>query len=144
MKAPADIVYQLLIDQTLGTDPVAEGVWPVFVGFLPDAPDEALCVYDTEGKPDGRLMTNGEQIEHPGIQIRARGKSYPDTYVKLRTIADTLAGLANVEVSLESDEVYTIQNLSRQGTILALGLDEEGGRRTYHFTLNFLLTLSQN
>lgn len=143
MRAPSDIIYHLLLALGHGTDPTGEDTWPIFVGFLPDAPDEALCVYDTAGRQDGRLMSDGTQIIHPGIQIRVRGKIYLDTYDKIRDIALDLDAQADTVVTIAAGEDYIVQNVSRTGDIIPLGVEEIDGRRTHHFTLNAVITLNE-
>jgi hypothetical protein len=139
MRAPADIIQQLLVN--LLAESPGTSVWPIFVGFLPDQPDEAICVYDTAGFSDGRLMGDGTQIEHPGVQIRVKGKTYLETYGKIKEISLLLDAQHDAVVSPAEGETYIIQNISRQGTIMPLGLEEAGGRRLHHFTINAVLTL---
>lgn len=140
MRSPADIIYQLLVNLELGS---VEGEWPISVGLLPDTPDEAICVYDTAGRPDGRLMSTGERIDHPGIQIRVKGKDYPTVYQKIKTIATTLDRQAAVSIAFSEEEAYIIDNVSRTGDILPVGIEEVDGRRCHHFTLNATLTLRE-
>ena len=142
MNSPADLVYQLLVDLQLGSAGVGSEDWPVFVSFLPDVPDESICVYDTAGRLDGRLMLTGEQVEHPGIQIRVRGKDYSDTHKKAQAIAVELDSQKRKLVELESGEFFTLINFSRTGSILSLGMEQEGDRRRFHFTINAVLTYS--
>ena len=138
MISPAATIRKLLIDLGLGT---ASGSWKIFVGFLPDQPDDAICVYDTTGKLDGRVMA-GEQIEHEGVQIRVRNRSYPDTWDKINTIATTLDTIKRTIVEISGSELYLIHNVSKTGSIMSLGIEERGSRRYHHFTLNVVLTMS--
>jgi hypothetical protein len=144
MHSPADIIYQLLLDLNLGTE---DGDWKMFVGFLPDlsptqASDNAIAVYDTAGKFDGRLMYSGHQVEHPGVQIRVVGPVYPDTWEKVNAIALALDGVGKVSVAVSSEEAYVVANVSRSGSIIPMGMEEEGDRRRHNFTINAMLTLS--
>lgn len=136
----SDIMRQLLLDLLLGTDGGDE--WAIFVGLLPDTPDKAIAIYDTAGKLDGRLMTTGKQIEHKGIQIIVRAPEYLDAINKSNEIMDTLDLQNRIDVEMESDRVYLIQNISRSGATLPLGLNEDD-RRRYHFSSNALITLNQ-
>jgi hypothetical protein len=139
-SSPADIVRQLLLDLGLSA---SAGKWVTYVGFLPDTPDNALCVYDTAGIPDGRIMRTGRQIVHEGIQIRVRGLSYPEVWVKAKMIAVGLDALHKVLVALSSAEAYTLLNVSRTGDIIPAGIEEEGGRRRHHFTVNAVVTIEK-
>jgi hypothetical protein len=69
------VIQQVLIELGLGTDPDTDPgeAWPVYSGSEPggqDAPDNCLTVYDTDPKPDGRSMLDGETWQHYGLQIR--------------------------------------------------------------------------
>lgn len=138
MRSPASIIRQLMIDLSLGT---ASGAWQIFTGFLPDQPGNAICVYDVAGKGDGRMMGSGEQIIHPGIQIRVRGKNYSDTWDKVYAIGSTLDGEKKTIVEFASDEAYRVDNVSRIGSPIPLGMEEQGSRKYFHFTINAITTL---
>lgn len=141
MSTPADVVRQILLDAAIGS---VNGAWPIFVSFLPQTPDSAICVYDTAGRLDGRLMTTGKVIEHPGIQVLVRGLDYPATWTKIDDLVLLLDGISNSSVALASDEVYSVQNISRTGAVIPVGVDETDGRRRNLFTANYIMTLSRN
>lgn len=141
MSAPSEVIYQLLIDLGLGVADVS-GTWPVFISFMPDEPDEAIGVFDVVGRMDGRIQSTGEQIDHPGIQIRVRGKDYASTWTKANAIALAMDEQKRTEVEVESGVFYLLHNFSRLGSIVPLGIDELGGRRRHSFTVNAVLTLS--
>ena len=83
---PGQVIQQLLIDFDLASD-VADGVeWPVYYSNHPDSPDDSICVRDTEGFKDGRLMTSGEVIIHYGFQVMVRSANLVDGYVKAKRI----------------------------------------------------------
>lgn len=140
MKSPADVIRTFLIDEDLGSD---GGTWPIYVAFLPDTPDDAIVVSDTAGMQDGRVMS-GEQIIHPGIQVVVRGVDYVLTYSKISDIALALDGINGLSVALSSEDSYTLKNVSRTGDILPLGMDEVGDRRRFNFSVNAVITISQD
>jgi len=140
MRSPADIIAHLLVNLGLCT---LEDEWPISVAILPDTPDEAVCAYDTGGRMDGRILRTGEQIVHPGIQIRVRGKDYLASYAKIRAIALLLDLQNDILVAFSDEEVYVIQNVSRTGDILPLGIEDIDGRRCHNFTMNAVLTLRE-
>jgi hypothetical protein len=142
MSSPAEVIRQLLVDVGEGVE--SSGIWPVFASFLPGQPDSALCVYDSAGVPDGRIMAGGEKIIHPGIQVMVRGAGYPETRAKAESIAMLLDAQQRSEVVMESDESYILHNVSRTGDILSLGMEQEGDRRRYLFSINAVLTMSLN
>lgn len=135
--SPADIVRQLLFDNGLGS---AASAWPIFVGFFPEKPNSAMCIYDTAGLPDGRMMRTGEKIEHPAIMVEVRSVSYKEGWRKAKAIADCFDSQERTAVSVESGDSYLIANISRPGTILHLGVDPADKERRHSFTVNVLLT----
>lgn len=139
MNSPANIIQQFLIDEELGT---VDGEWKAFVAFLPERPDDAICVFDTVGRLDGRIMRTGEQIEHPGIQVFVRGKDYLETYRKAKSIALALDAVKGVEVAMDSEQSFTLLNVSRTGSMHPVGVETEGDRRRHRFAINAVLTLA--
>ena len=140
MSPPADILRQLLIQLGLGS----ESVWPIFTGFFPGVPDEAMCCYDTAGKPDGRIMASGEQIIHPGVQVLLRGPDYLATREKAEAVAQALDGQRRTPVAIPGGETYLLHNVSRSGDILPLGMEEDGDRRRHLFAINSTMTVQLN
>lgn len=138
MSPPSAIMYQLLHD--LGR---VGGGWPAYISFMPDTPDEVVVIYDTEGDMDGRLMATGEQIEHPGIMIQVRGKSYLDTCNKAAQIALALDQVRNVWVAADSSSWYNVLNVSRTSPVIPLGIEEDARGRRHLFSLNMVLTMQK-
>jgi hypothetical protein len=136
MNAPSLAIHQLLLEEELVGD------WGLFMAFLPDDPDNAICVYDTAGIMDGRMMRTGERIEHPGIQIRVRGPVYKDTWEKANLIALALDTVQKNVVTTEEED-YIIHNVSRTGAIIPVGVEDAGRIRRHHFTMNMILTLQR-
>lgn len=140
MASPAEIIRQLLVDLALAAD---SGPWRAFVSFLPDSPDNAIVVYDTAGFPDGRYMQDGFRVEHPGIQILIRGPIFPDVWAKVNDIALKLDEQKLVSVAIDSNETYTLHNISRTGMILPLGMESEGDKRRHQFAVNAVITVKK-
>lgn len=138
MNAPSNLIRQHLIEA--GLSPAAQAPWYCYVSFLPNDPDNALCVFDTPGRPDGRIMRTGEQIIHPGVQIMVRSKTYLEGWKKTRQIATKLDEVRQISIALESGVPYTLVNVSRQGDIFPLGMDEADDRRRYRFVINAMVT----
>lgn len=141
MATPAQLIRRLIVAQGLALDTGVAGDWRSFTAFLPDEINNAVVVYDTVGKIDGRLMGSGIQIEKPGIQVMVRGVSYPDAWKKSQDIATMLdLNASGTSVAITGDGIYSIQNVSRTGTILSLGPEEVGTLRRYSFTINAIMT----
>jgi Bacteriophage minor capsid protein len=136
--SPANIIRQMLVDQESDFTEAA-----AFVGFFPDDPDFAFCVYDTAGIKDGRLMATGEQITHPGIQVMVRGMDYMETRNRAHDIALLLDGQKKTVVVVNPGGSYIVHNVSRTGDILSLGMESEGSRRRFFFAINALTTIQE-
>lgn len=137
--SPADVIRQLLVDLNLSSD--ANEPWRAYTGFLPDDPDSAICVFDTAGVQDGRLMRTGEQIMHPGVQVMVRGADYLETRNRAHDIAIALDAQRKTVVAVDSEQSYTVHNVSRTGDIMSLGMEVEGDRRRHFFTINAVVTM---
>lgn len=140
MTPNAAIIASLLIAEGYASDPEADvvGDWPVYISFLPAEGDNAIVTYDTAGMLDGRIMGTGEQVEHPGVQVRVRGLDYAATFRKVQEIAEALDTAGGSVVVLEVS--YRIQNISRTGSIMPMGIESED-RPRFHFSINMILTL---
>jgi hypothetical protein len=113
---------------------------PVFVSQLPDKRDLAICIYDTTGVRDGRLMRTGEVSIHPGVHLRVRAPDYQTGWEVGNALAGTLDGLMCSVIILD-DQSYTLWNVSRQGPLLYLG--EEPDKRREAFTLDAIMTVTE-
>lgn len=140
---PSDIVRQLLLDDSLAGD-VGES-WPVYVGSLPDQPDNAIAVFDTAGTQEGRIMASGEKIIHPGIMVVVRNQDYIAGMSKTVAIARALDGVRGRFVQTVVDgntEDWKILNISRQGDVNPLGIGDDD-RQRYHFSVNAITTIKE-
>ena len=66
---------------TVGTD--------IFLGLMPDQPDNCVSLFEYAGSPPD-LHWNGE---YPGLQVRVRNKSYAAARTKIGEIMTALHGL---------------------------------------------------
>ena len=66
---------------TVGTD--------IFLGLMPDQPDNCVALYEYAGSPPD-LHWNGE---YPGLQVRVRDKSYAAARTKIGEVMEKLHGL---------------------------------------------------
>jgi hypothetical protein len=137
---PSDILRRLLVNAGICSE---NGEWPAFVSFLPPEPDASIGIFDTMGMPDGRLMRTGERIEHPGLQIWIRSLDYLTGWTKGYTICKEIDAVAGVYVEYSAEEMYIVQNISRIGTLLPLGVEEESGKRRHNFSINAITTIQK-
>lgn len=142
---PAEILRQCLIDLGVATDQEDEQPWPAFYALLPGRPDEVITVQNTQGTLDGRLMDEGEYVEHPGFQARLRSRYQRTGWLKAQEVWNTLSAIRRQPVTLphpetEVDVDYTIQSVTLTAPIAVLGQDPDNERRE-NFTINGRITL---
>ena len=65
---------------TVGTD--------IFLGLMPDQPDNCIALFEYAGSPPD-LHWNGE---YPGLQVRVRNKSYAAARTKIEEVVTELHG----------------------------------------------------
>ena len=140
MSSAAEVVRKFLLDHAIVS---VNGVWPIYVSFAPDAPDNLVCVYDTAGRQDGRVMATGEAIVHPGIQIMVRGLTHSLAYAEMEKIWLNTDAARKVTVALSSGETYCLLNVSRTGDVLNAGVEEMGDRRRHILSLNAVVTMRE-
>ena len=146
-NTPADLIRQALVDNATFTLPSAASAWPLYVDQFPDLPGQvddhqinAACVYDTGGTSDGRLMGTGQHIQHPGWQLRVRGRVHRDVYNKIKRAKEYLETVRRLTVEMPPF-LYTIEAISLRGNILSLGR-ELGAKGRVEFTINGTITFT--
>ena len=77
----------------IGTHLQSQGVGSLgadlFLGLMPDQPDNCIALFEYAGSPPD-LHWNGE---YPGLQVRVRNKSYEAARIKIGEIMKKLHGL---------------------------------------------------
>lgn len=139
--SPAEAISILLSDRGLGVTPrpgLKNMKWPIFISSIPENPDEVICLYDTAGIPDGRMMESGEQIIHPGVQIRVRSNKYQDGWEKCEAIGRHLDSLHRQQIT-RGEVNYIIHSITRRPTI-AMGREQDGTRQNFSINITFTWT----
>lgn len=107
---------------TVGTD--------IFVGQMPDSPDNCITVYQYAGqKPQ-----LGLDLEEPGLQIRVRNTSWAAAMTLAKSIYDLLHE-KTWDTTMESGKV--VYFIEATGSMAQGGKDPKG---LYHVILNFTVT----
>lgn len=153
--SPAEVMRQLLITHVLGTPALKQQAWPAFVGSLPDKPPNAVALYDTQARMDGRIMRTGERITHPGFMVTIRAIDYQTGWRRATAIADLLDQVCNEQVEIEDNTceggpvtyTYVVASITRKTAVVPIGSDaraegEEAKGRDL-FTIDARVTLSQ-
>jgi hypothetical protein len=143
-NSPADVIAQLLIEMGLVTDPtlVPLQAWPVYVDVEPTTPDSCVTVKDTEGKDDGRTMTDGERHQHHGFQVRVRSAAPPIGFVKANAIAVALDQQVNQALVTLGSHTFIVYEITRTGDVLPIGKDTPNSKRSV-FTVNCVSPIRQ-
>ncbi len=133
----------MLIDLGAGTLPSAASAWPIGLGQSSDKPDNAIVIFNTTGKNEGRRQDDGQMQERYGVQILIRSGSEATGYSKANEIAALLDGSTNnvFNIAIDSSN-YTVYGVDRTGTINTLGKNEPLSNRN-HFTINATIALRQ-
>lgn len=136
--SPARIVAQAIADLSLASFNAT--TWGLYVGMLPDTPDEAICVFNTTGVIQGRIQFTGETIEMHGVQVRIRGRYEEKTYAKARAIAVALdTQIRRTLVTIGSD-TYRIFSFNRTSSVIPLGADSPTTKRR-SFAVNGIVSV---
>lgn len=118
----------LLIDmKTLIPSGVAAAT-AIFVGDMPDAPDNIICLFQSGGF-DPSHSFDSRQFEEPTFQVRIRNVSYAMADTKAQAIKDALDG--QTELTINGNRYISI---FQQGDILPLGKDS---KNRSELSLNF-------
>lgn len=136
-----DILRRLLVNNGQGTLPSATGSWPIGLE-RPDSPDNCITLTETTGRRDGRVMTNGEVIEHLGVQFEIRSADHNTGFTKAKVLATYCdESIYNSGVTFETRQ-YNIINVSRVGSVMSIGRETPESKREL-FTFNVLVTINQ-
>lgn len=140
---PADVLAEALVQGGHGVRPSSTSTptWPVFVGHLLNKPDNAVCVYDTNGRSDGRIQRTGRTVRKPGWQVRVRSRTRQVGIVKIKAIQKYLDSVRKMPIIIGTDR-YTIGSVTQTSDILPLGR-EPGTAVRDSFTLNGTITLKE-
>ena len=107
----ADDVAAYLVAQlhatAVGTD--------IFINWMPDTPDEAICVYDSPGEPAdhafGSMAGGSAILTHPGVQIQKRHVDGDTAMDKAILIHDELDGLGKATLNSVAYEAIFARQL---------------------------------
>lgn len=110
----------------------------IFLGDLPDTPDDCLALYQSGGQDAVHLLGAGvdETHETPTFQVRIRNTSYATANTKAESVKDILDGLVNQTIN---SNVYI--SIYMQGDINSLGRDD---RNRINLTVNFIAKVKRN
>lgn len=141
---PAEIIARLLVGLGKGTDPEADPTepWPVYDTNEPDAPDNCITVFGTEGTGTGWLQMTGEMQGDFGVQVRVRCADEISGHLKAYQVCLALDGVTRQPVAVPGSPpaTYLVWSVERRGQPLPLGEDDPNSRRSV-FTVNALTNI---
>ena len=109
----------------------------LFIGELPDSPDEVVAIFQYPGNPPSNLGDN----RSPGLQVRTRSDNYSDALQLLEDIYDILDPIGD-EFKDDAPQGATINgtfylDFITQQEALPIGEDSKGRPE---FTQNYIVT----
>lgn len=137
----ADILAAYLIANGVVSNPTAGRAWPIFINTLPENPDEVVNANDTTGTMDGRSMRTGKTVEHPGIQVVVRGRTYRAAVKLGHQILSIIDQINNAIVTVQG-KTYKVYSLRRMTSLIGVGKEEGGSRELV--SANFTITYGEN
>lgn len=108
----------------------------MFIEYLPDAPDNAVCLYTTGGfnPPDSAVLG----YDTPTLQVRTRNTSAEAAHTKAMNIYATLQGIANTTLDVNgipsTSGVFFVSIQALQTSPVILGRDSA---QRYEYTQNY-------
>jgi hypothetical protein len=135
----AHVLAKVLVQIGAATDPADSEAWSVFVAAEPNAPDNAITVYDTQGTDQGRRMIDGSLSGMSGVQVRVRSANHSTGWLKAQKLQDMMAlEVLNQTVTIDQTN-YRLNSVDKIGDVLAIGKGPTGS--THKFTINALVSL---
>jgi len=140
--SPADIMRHTLVELGLGTLPTSREDWPISYSQEPDSPDDAITLYDTTSRIDGRSHLSGETWLHYGIQVRIRSYAVSPGRTKANAITEALDKDIQYRPITIAGTTYIVYTVTRTTDSVSLGKEVRDTKRNL-FTINAVVALRQ-
>jgi len=140
-NSPILIIQTYLVNKSLGSLPANDNEWPLYLSFLPDSVDNAMCLYDENPQIDGRIQSTGELLLHFGMRLRIRNTDYETGWAKAAEILRDLMTSVRQSVVININE-YLIHTFTTYTGIHSMGLENSTKRRNI-FDLNFITSIEE-
>lgn len=121
--------------------------WCSLYAQSPPEPDRVICCYLTQGlKPDLNMSTGVVGQQHPGLQVRIRGRTHDETESKAWDVLNYLVSVRCYPVTTAShvdsithlvvvDEVVDVQSITPTSSPIFVTMDSD---RRFVFSINFI------
>ena len=130
---PSQILLECLLDHVLDSD------WTGFYSSMPDAPDNAVAVFDTTPIVERRVR-NMNYVRHYGLSVIVRSVKYDDGFRLVQEMVDFFSQMINQSVTLEETQ-YEIRSVTFATGIIALGVERRSSKGRFLFSMNLLSIL---
>lgn len=138
-NSPAEILRAYLIATGLAVS--SPGVdWYAYVSNLPNSPDNAVVLYDTEPIRDGKFNT-GEIVQHYGVEVLVRSRDWSVGWAKINAIAGVIDAVKRTLVVCDGNN-YMVQAITRASGPTDLGEESVGTKRRRVFSLNTIFPIA--
>lgn len=141
--SPAFVIQQYLINTvSLFSSPEDGSPWPLYISSLPDSEKlkgDIGAIYDRVGIANGRLMSTGKNIDHPGFQIILRAIDYQEGWKRGVDVVSALETVFRYPITI-GENSYVIENITKTTPFSSVGI-EPGTKRRHVFTVNYIITL---
>lgn len=87
-----DDIKDTLADNNLGTFGT-----DLFIGYMPDKPDNLICLFEYGGSPPD--IVSGVDEENPSFQVRVRNTNYSAARTKIESVVNVLHRIANETIN---------------------------------------------
>lgn len=156
LHLPHRIVAKLLVDRgictdkafwssrskTAADDPTGAHDWPAYAGDEPDQPDNCVTVYRSADQLDGRVLSTGQNLKHPGIQIKVRGRTDDLAGLKAEALEDDLTKYATDQTVVMTDPPATYLIQSFPVVRLTSAYRAAPGSNRWAYSLNCLVVIT--
>jgi hypothetical protein len=115
------MMLEALADQ-LQTDGVATVATNLFIGLMPDSPDDCIAIYEYAGSPPIEVLTdNDATLERPSVQVitRAGRNDYPTARTLIENARNSLTNITDSTIS-----GVRFLRVNQISSINALGVDD--------------------
>jgi hypothetical protein len=134
--SPAEILRAYLVAAGVVVLTSPDVDWYAYVSNLPNQPDNAIVLYDTEPIRDGKFNT-GEIVQHFGVEVLVRSRDRSIGWAKINAIAGHIDAVTRSLIVCNGNN-YTVQAVTRTSGPTELGEESVGTKRRRMFSLNVI------
>lgn len=131
---PATIIGAALVEDGMFGAYLAGEEWPLFVSALPDAPDNAGCVFDGQAMVERSIHRSSRRRVY-SVQLLVRATDVLEGRQRCNDVYDDLLTFQNRDLQINSN-YYRIQQIHFATGIIHLGIIPDDYKRRHLFSMN--------